>query len=139
MGIKVLNTPAAQVTATVPVAKDIQIKTFQISRTDTVSSTKLILPADATLLFIESPQSVASDSATSATATVTMSNNSGSVSVGADNVKTNGATTRFVPMTNLPNVEPLPLNGDLVITGVYAEVGASTVGGPWTYIVAFAR
>lgn len=138
MGFKTLL--PSQVTAITPAAKDVVVTAFQVSRTDTVSSVKDILPADASLLYIIREGSVASDALTTATVTITVTNNSGTVSSKADDVKTSGATTGFVGMTSLPNLEPLPLNGDLTISAVYAETGtASTTGGPWNYIIAFVR
>lgn len=138
MGFKTL-TPLF-ISPITPVAKTPQISVFQVSRTDTVSSVKDMLPADATLLYILREAGVASDAATTATVTITMANNSGTVSTFADNVKANGATTGFVNMTSLPNVEPIPLTGDLTISAVYAETGtASTTGGPWNYIVSYVR
>lgn len=140
MGILVLNTPAANVTSTVPVAKDVQLKVFQVARTETSSVVKLVLPADATIISVVREAGVASDAATTATVTITAANNGGTVSTKADDVKTNGATTGFVQMTSLPNVQPVPLNGDLTITAVYAETGtASTTGGPWNYVVNYVR
>lgn len=140
MGILVLNTPAANVTSTVPVTKDTYTKTFQVARTDTASAVKLILPADATVLNVVRSGSSVSNAATTATVTITIANNGGTVSTKADDVKASGATTGFVEMSNLPNVEPRPLNGDLTISAVYAETGtASSSGGPWNYTVTFVR
>lgn len=138
MGFKTLA--PAFLSPITPASKDLQCQVFTVSRTDLVASLKSMLPADASLVSIVREASVASDAATTATVTITMANNSGTVSTFADNVKANGATTGFVNMTNLPNLEPLPLVGDLTITAVYAETGtASTTGGPWNYIVSFVR
>lgn len=138
MGIKTL-TPS-QVTAITPASKAIHIRTIQVARTDTVSSVKAVLPADASILYVVRERGVASDAATTATVTITVADNGGTISTIADDVKGSGATTGFVNMTNLPNLEPLPLNGDLTISAVYAETGAaSTTGGPWNYIIAFVR
>ena len=138
MGIKTLA--PAVLTPITPASKDVVVTAFQVSRTDTVASLKDMLPADASLLYILREASVASDAATTATVTITMANNSGTISTFADDVKTSGALTGFVHMTSLPNLEPLPLLGDLRINAVYAETGtASATGGPWNYIVAFVR
>lgn len=140
MGILVLNTPAANVTSTVPVSKDVQILVFQVARTDTASRVELILPGDATILAISRTAGVASDAATTATVAITVANNSGTVSSGTDNVKANGAVPTGITMTSLPNVQPVPLTGDLTISAVYAETGtASTTGGPWNYVVWYVR
>ncbi len=138
MGIKTLA--PAQITPITPASKDVQITAFQMARTGTASAVKDMLPADASILYIVREGSVASDAETTGTVTITVANNSGTVSSFADDVKTSGAVTGFVQMPSLPNLEPLPLVGDLTISAVYAETGAaSTVGGPWNYIVAFVR
>lgn len=138
MGIKTLN--PAFLSPITPASKDVVVTAFQVSRTDTASSLKDMLPADASLLYIVREAGVASDAATTATVTISLVNNSTTLSTFADDVKANGATTGFVNMTALPNLEPLPLLGDLKINAVYAETGtASTTGGPWNYIVAFVR
>lgn len=119
-------------TATIPGSKQTMGKYFQVVRTDTASTLKAILPAQASIVQVTLYGSVASDAATTATVTLTVANNSGTISTGVVDVKTNGATTAIVQMTNLPNIEPLPAAGDLRVTAVYAETGtASTTGGPW--------
>lgn|SRR3990167_2503428 len=138
MGIKTLA--PAQITPITPVAKQVFTQAFQVSRTDTASAVKAMLPADASILYVLREGSSVSDALTTATVTITAANNSGTVSTKADDVKTSGATTGFVQMTSLPNVEPLPLVGDISVSAVYAETGtASTTGGPWNYVVAFVR
>lgn len=140
MGILVLNTDVAIVNTNRPVAKDVVAKVFQVARTDTASRVALVLPADATILSVMREGSTASDAATTATVTITVANNGGTVSTKADDVKGSGATTGFVGMSNLPNAEPRPLNGDLTVSVIYAETGtASTTGGPWNYVVTYVR
>lgn len=117
-----------------PVSKDELGKFFQVSRTDTVATLKAAIPAQASVVGVLMYGGVASDAATTATVTLTISNNTGTISTGVVDVKANGATTALVQMSNLPNLEPLPLVGDLKITAVYAETGgASTTGGPWKF------
>lgn len=124
----------------IPTSKDLQDKIFQVSRTDTVSSVKAVLAADASILAITIHGSSNSNAATTATVTITVANNSGTISTGTVDVKANGATTAFVQMTALPNLEPRPLTGDITISAVYAETGtASTSGGPWIFDVEFVR
>lgn len=138
MGIKTLA--PSQITPTTPASKDVVVTAFQVSRTNTVAVLKDMLPADASILYIVREGSVASDATTTGTVTLTVANNSGTISTVADDVKTSGAVTGFVQMPSLPNLEPLPLVGDITITAVYAETGvASAVGGPWNYVVAFVR
>lgn len=121
-------------TTNIPVLKPTVAKYFQVTRSDTASTLKAVLPAQASVVQVTVYGSVASDAATTATVTLTISNNSGTVSTGVVDVKANGATTAIVQMSGLPNIEPLPLAGDLKVTAVYAETGgASTTGGPWKF------
>lgn len=127
-------------TVTTPSSKSTEILAFQVTRSLTVAATKLILPADASVVSVMLFGSSVSNAATTATVTVTVSNNSGTVSTGTYDVKASGNVTGFFQMTSLPNLEPLPLNGDLTITAVYAETGtASSSGGPWTIGVNYVR
>jgi hypothetical protein len=140
MGFQTISPAVSTITPITPSGKDVQVKAFTVARTETASVLKCELPADASILYIVREGSVASNAATTATVTITVANNGGTVSSKADDVKGGGATTDFVSMSALPNLQPMPLNGDLAITAVYAETGtASTTGGPWNYIVAFVR
>lgn len=117
-----------------PASKDELSKVFQVTRTDTVAVLKTSIPAQGSVVALLIYGSVNSDAATTATVTLTISNNTGTISTGVVDVKANGATTALVQMSNLPNIEPLPLLGDIKVTAVYAETGgASTVGGPWKF------
>lgn len=123
-----------------PQRKEIQNLAIQVARTETASVLKAVLPADASLVAIIREAGTASDAGTTATVTLTAANNGGTISSAADDVKGSGAVTGFVQMTGLPNLEPVPLNGDITLTAVYAETGgASTTGGPWKYIVQYVR
>jgi len=133
--------PLQSVSPLIPVSKDVAVKAFSVLRTDTSATVKLILPADASILNIIMLGSSNSDAATTATVTLTVSDNTGTISTGtAVNVKTAGATTAIVQMSALPNLQPLPLAGDLKVNATYAETGtASTTGGPYTFIVTYVR
>jgi hypothetical protein len=138
MGFRTLS--PANISPITPTPKDVQVTAFAVARTDTASSVKAAIPADASILYVLREGSVASDAATTATVTITAANNGGTVSSKADDVKGSGATTGLVTMSSLPNLDGLPANGDITISAVYAETGtASTTGGPWNYIVAFVR
>lgn len=140
MGFKALDLTPLNVTPVTPASKQVQTKVFSVSRTDTVSSVKVKLPGDVSILGVTVYGSVASDAATTATVVTTAANNSGSISAGTVDVKANGATTALVQMTSLPNIEPNPLVGDISLSAVYAETGtASTTGGPWKFVVSFVR
>lgn len=117
-----------------PVSKSDLTKFFQVTRSDTSSTLKAAVPAQASVVGVTVYGGTASDAATTATVTITITNNSGTVSSGTVDVKANGATTALVQMSNLPNLEPLPLVGDLRVSAQYAETGtASTTGGPWKF------
>ena len=132
MGFKQIEVVPPQISPLQPAGKAHQMKVFQMSRTDTVSALKMALPAQSSVTNVYLYRGGNSDAGTSATLTITISDNSGTVSAGTRDVKANGDQTAIIQMTGLPNVEPLPLNGDLRITAVYAETGtASTSGGPW--------
>jgi hypothetical protein len=123
-------------TTTIPAAKPALNKVFQVSRTDTAATLKAVLPAQSSVLKVLFYGGVASDAATTATVTITLANNSGTISTGTVDVKANGATTALVQMSNLPNIESLPPQGDIKVNAQYAETGgASTVGGPWKMLI----
>lgn len=126
-------------TALTPSGKPDSQKFFQTSRTDTAAGIlKAVLPAQSSVFAVTLYGSSNSNAGTTATVTVQISNNTGVISTGTVNVLTGGATTAFIPMTALPNIEPLPLLGDLKITAQYAETGgASTLGGPWVIGVSY--
>lgn len=138
MGFKTLS--PGVITPITPASKSVEVTAFAVARTETTVVLKDMLPADASILYIVREKGTASDAGTTATVTLVAANNSGTFSTFADDVKTNGATTGFVPMTALPNLEPLPLTGDITITAVYAETGtAANTGGPWNYLVHYVR
>jgi len=124
-----------------PTSKDVVVKAFTVLRTDTTSTVKAVLPADASVLNIIMAGGTASNAGTSATVTLVISDNTGAISTGtAVDVKTAGATTQIVQMPNLPNIQPMPLTGDLRISATYAESGtASSAGGPYTFFVTYVR
>jgi hypothetical protein len=125
-------------TPLIPAGKPDNQKFFQASRTDTVATLKAVLPAQSSVFQVTLYGSANSNAGTSATGTITISNNTGVISTGTVNLLTGGATTAIVAMSALPNIEPLPLLGDLKITFTYAETGTvSTLGGPWVIGVAY--
>ena len=128
-------------TTNIPSSKDVVTKVFSVTRSDTTSTLKCVIPADANILSISKTGSANSDAGTTATVTLSISDNTGVISTGtAVDVKGAGTTTALVQMTNLPNIQPLPLTGDLKISATYAETGgASTTGGPWYFIVLYVR
>lgn len=127
-------------TTNIPVSKDVVVKVFKVATTETSAVLKAVLPGDASIIGVKVFGSTASDAGTSATLTFTVANNGGTVSSGTYNVKTNGAVTGEVTMSGLPNLQPVPLNGDLTITASYGETGtASSTGGPWNVLVTYIR
>lgn len=127
-------------TVLIPTSKDVVVKVFKASRSDTTATLKAVLPADASILSVIFYGGTASDAGTTASLTITAANNGGTISTGSYDVKTNGATTGLVNMSSLPNVQPVPLNGDITIKATYAETGtASTAGGPWNVAITYIR
>lgn len=127
-------------TALLPSGKDIQTKTFVIARTESASTLKMVLPADASVVEVSKFGSTNSDAGTSSTLNIAIANNGGTISSGTNDLKTAGVTTSHIQMSNLPNLQPVPLNGDLRITASVTEVGtASTTGGPWYVKVLYVR
>jgi len=118
--------------AITPAPKEHKLKVIQVARTDTVASTKAILPANFSVYNVYIYRSVASDAGITASVTVNIIKDGSTVSTGSYDVKGGGAATAIVQMTNLPLVQPVPMGGDIIIQAVYAETGgASTTGGPW--------
>jgi hypothetical protein len=141
MGIKQadLITPLASGPSPLnPSGKPQFVKVFQASRSDAVATLKAMLPAQSSILHMVIEGSVVSNAVTTATMTITVTNNSGTIASGVVDVKTNGAATAFVQFITLPNIEPQPLLGDLKINAVYADTGgAATLGGPWNFVVTY--
>lgn len=138
MGIKQVDiVPLAPPTPLTPTGKSPLVKVIQVSRTDTVSAVKAVLPAQSSILTVLQLNAQVSNAATTAEVTLTVTNNSGTVATAAADVRSEVGPV-FVPIPGLPNIEPLPLNGDLKISAAYAETGtASTAGGPWTFVVTY--
>lgn len=132
-------TPSLSPSPITPPGKTTQMKFFQTARTDTTSTVKAMLPAQSSVVGVRIYGATNSNAGTTATATVTMTYIDGTViSTGTVNLLTGGAATAQVQMTNLPNLEPRPLQGDINISVTYAETGtASTAGGPWKFSVEY--
>lgn len=124
-----------------PPPKDVQVKVFQVLRTDTTATVKMMLPGDATIIDILII-GVASDAATTATLSVGTSVTSTEL-INAQDVKTAGGMIRplaTLSAVNLPNLENTPITKDILIYAKYAETGtASTVGGPYYVFVYHVR
>ena len=127
-------------TVLIPTSKDVVVKTFSVPKTQTADALEAVLPADASIIGLKVYGSTASDAGTSAVLTFTIANNGGTVSSGTYDVKTNGAVTGEVTLSGLPNLQPVPLNGDLTVKVRYTEAGtASTTGGPWNVLITYVR
>lgn len=127
-------------TPLIPTSKDVITKVFKIARTDSTTAVKAVLPADSSVIEISKFGSTNSDAGTSSTLNVVIADNTGTISSGTNDLKTTGVTTGHIQMSNLPNLQPVPLTGDLKISAYVTEVGtASTVGGPWYIKVLYVR
>jgi hypothetical protein len=136
-----------------PTSKQLVIVPFQILRADTTVMKQAVIPADATILGFRIYGQTASNAGTSANITLTgqgvgpggQAFNFGTFSVLAGGV---GAGTYLLnttsnPLTGVFNLERPPAtqtSGDIIIYGVYAEVGtASNAGGPWNFVIEYVR
>lgn len=142
MGFKALDlAPIAAngPTAVTPFNKDVVVKAFTINRTDTTSTVKCVLPADATILDIRVFSTAASNAGTSATINVGTPSNATAFLSGID-VKTSAGKLSTNGATGLFNLENIPLGPDIQITGQYIETGAaSTAGGPFYVAIEYVR
>ncbi|MDE3022991.1 MAG: hypothetical protein KGI54_14225 [Pseudomonadota bacterium] len=129
-------------TVLIPTSKDQDCKLVQVTRADTAATVKAVLPADASVIGVKFFGSTASNASLTATVTLTLANNTGTISTGTVDVIANGATTAEVQMSALPNLENIPslLTGDIKFSATYAETGiASTAGGPWYVLITYVR
>lgn len=127
-------------TVLIPSNKDVVVKVFTVSRSDTANTLKAVLPADASILSMKVFGSTASNAGTTAVVNFTVTSNAGTITSGSYNVLSNGAVTGDVTLPGLPNIMPVPLTGDLQISAQYVETGtASTAGGPWNVSVTYVR
>lgn len=126
-------------TTNIPVSKDVVVKAFKVSRTDTTAALKAVLPADASIINIDI-FGVASNAGTTATLSIGTSATSNEI-VNAQSVLTGGKINVATAWsTNYPNVQPVPLVGDIQLYAKYAESGtASSAGGDWTVVVYYVR
>ena len=139
MGFRNFDVTPFQITPITPPGKEHIIKLFQATRTDS-GTLKAMLPADTTPYILYLYNNTASNAGTTATVTVTISDNAGTVSTGTASVLSGNAGISIIQMSGFPVVNKLPENGDYKITATYAETGtASTAGGPWTIAVEFVQ
>lgn len=143
MGFKqseVVPLQSANVSPTLPSAKVVICKMFQVARADTTATIKCKLPADATMVDF-TIAGVASDAATTGVVSLGSSVTSTEFVPSAD-VKGGGTFIRPTNTgTNMDQLENIPLGAnDIAIWAKYAETGtASTVGGPWKVVVYYVR
>jgi len=115
-------------------SKDVLSKSFVISRTDTVSATKAVLPNAAYLIHavVANLGGAASDAAT--TAVINLFGGAGATAIGTSNVKAAIAPSGLNLINTDVAAAAAPL--DQIINAAYAETGtASTTGGPWLVTV----
>ena len=143
MGIKAIDiTPLASYgpTAVTPSSKDVVCKVFAINRTDTTASVKCVIPADSTIIAIRLYSTAVSNAATTATVSVGIPGTN-TYFVNAADVKTSAGQIALTSnVSNIFNLENIPLGSDIQITGIYAETGtASTAGGPYYVTIEYVR
>jgi hypothetical protein len=126
-------------TATTPFNKDVVVKAFAVNRTDTVSTVKCVIPADATIIDIRVFSTGASNAGTSAVVNI---GNAANPTYFLSGLDVKGATGKLNTSgaTNLFNLENIPLGTDIQISGQYVETGtASSAGGPFYVAVEYVR
>lgn len=143
MGFKAIEmTPIASNGPTVltPVNKDVVAKAFAVTRSDTTTSVKCVLPADATIISFSLYSTAVSNAATTANISVGIPGNA-TYFINAADVKTAAGRIALTSnLTNMFNLENTPLGADIQLTATYAETGtASTSGGPYYVLVEYVR
>lgn len=123
-------------------ARDVQVKSFSVSRTDTTAALKAQLPAGSVPIAFIINGTTASDAGTSATLSLGSTTSANEYVNGYD-VKTNGASAALLPAIGgigAASAAPsLPRGGVVKLYAIYAETGtASTAGGSWTIDVLYA-
>lgn len=137
MGFKANDLSPSQITSTTPPGKINQFKVVQVARTESGAVQKAVLPASSSVITVRVHGSVASDATTSASVAINLIKSGVTFSTGSVDVKTSGTVTAFVQMTNLPNVEPTPWEGDIIVSATKTTSGAETVGGPWKFSIEY--
>lgn len=126
-------------TAVTPFNKDVVVKAFAINRTDTTSTVKCVIPADATIIDIRVFSTAASNASTSAVINIGNATTA-NYFVSALDVKTSAGKLNTTGATNLFNLENTPLGADIQISGQYVETGtASSAGGPFYVAIEYVR
>lgn len=126
-------------TTLIPTSKDLVVKAFKVARTDTTAALKAVLPGDASIVNIDI-FGTASDAGTTATLSIGTSTTSTEI-ISGQSVLTGGKVAITTAWSvNFPNVQPVPVTGDIKLYAKYAETGtASTAGGDWTVVVYYVR
>lgn len=143
MGFKAVDiTPLGPYGPTVltPSSKEIEVKLFQITRSDTTSTAKCYLPADSTIVDFLVFSTAVSNAGTTAVINVGNASSATNYINGLD-VKTNAGKLAITTQAqNWYNLENIPLGPDIAIYGQYAETGtASSSGGPYYVLVKYVR
>lgn len=142
MGFKAIDiTPISSLgpTATTPCNKDVIVKVFAVSRTDTAATVKCVLPSDSTIIDMRIFSPTASDAATTAVVSVGIP---GANTTYLNTVDVKTAAGMIRPTSKLANMMTLenPPAVDIQLNAIYAETGtASTTGGPFYVIVEYVR
>src|SRR5690606_26450880 len=111
MGFRQSDLTPTQVTPITPPGKSNLFKIFEVTTADTVASVKAMLPASVSVTNVYFYGDAVAD--TGETVTLTIEDNSGVISTGVLDAETDGASNGLMAMSNLPNLEAVPANGDL--------------------------
>lgn len=131
MGFRQSDLTPTQVTPITPPGKSHLFKIFEVTTADTVASVKAMLPASASVTNVYYYGDGVAD--TGEVVTLTIANNSGTISTGTLDAETDGGSNGLMVMSNLPNLESVPADGDLRVSAVTT----ATQGGPFRFLVEF--
>lgn len=116
--------------------KGVFVLTNTVARTDTTAKTLFTLPMDAQVISLKVFGAAVSNAGTTATLSIGKSGGTGAEYLSAMDVK--GATGAGQQSPTAALLLGAVTAADTVVTGTYAEIGASTSGGPWTVIMEIA-
>ena len=131
MGFKQIDMVPPQVTPITPPGKCHLFKLIEVTTDDTTESVKAMLPAAASVTNVYYYGDAVAGAGE--TVTINISDNSGVISTGVLDAETDGAGNGLMQMSNLPNIESLPLQGDLKVSAVTT----ATSGGPFRFLIEF--
>ena len=131
MGFRSSDLRPTQVTPITPPGKCHLFKLIEVTTADTAESVKAMLPASSSVTNVYYYGDAVGDA--DSTVILNISNNTGIISTGRLDAETDGASNGLMQMSNLPNLEAVPNQGDLKVTAVTTAAS----GGPFRFLIEF--